>query len=198
MKRGRPLILEKRGISAAKVIRAYQLGGSTRKAAALLRVSNWRIWHTLHESGQKMNPSGLPASDRWTGGRSGAVDGWARKHPDIALPTRADDLAVLCDVSLGAARFYLKKRLRPLYALRRAAVDIRRLPIALRAEDGRVYATASVLSYRIKVERKTVSLRIEAILRSGKEVCFRIREADLPSFTALLSAGPYESEPPSD
>lgn len=196
---GRPRILEKRGIPPMKVVRAYQMTKSVRRAAALLHIGYTKVWMVLKEQNVERQPVGMQAKYRYNGGRVGAVKMYAKKHPGVVLPTDSAALAALVGCSRGAARWYLKMYMKPLYSMAKRLTDLRTANVALRSENGKLIAMRDVLNYRVHVERRVCSLRIDCLLKSGQEERFVIRSTDLPSLSALIfTANPSLSVLPSD
>jgi hypothetical protein len=189
---GRPLIMEKRNISAQKVIRAYQMLKSTRKAAAVLKISNWKVWHVLEENGIPRSRQGLPDGVRWKKGKISMVERWKKKNKDVILPTDTEDLMQLTGCTKNSAKRHITRMLMP---LRHALRDLPLLTlknVALYDHTNALVATRDILQYRAFVDRKTYLLKIEAILKDGTEVLFEYDEEDIPKLFDVLSAGPSE------
>ena len=117
-------------------------------------------------------------------------------HPEIVLPTRAKELAALVPCTLHAAKWYVKRQMRPFLSMLRRLPDIRKKNVALRAVNGHLVPMNSLLSYRVLLRRKVPALQIEAVTRSGSCVLFLVKREDLPQLSALLILGPSVSERP--
>jgi len=189
-------VLEERGISTEKLKRAYEMTKSLRKTAALLHLTTYRVHEEMKRAGLERGRGGIREADRYAHGKTGVVERFRRMHPEIVLPTRAKELAALVPCTLHAAKWYVKRQMRPFLSMLRRLPDIRKKNVALRAVNGHLVPMNSLLSYRVLLRRKVPALQIEAVTRSGSCVLFLVKREDLPQLSALLILGPSVSERP--
>jgi hypothetical protein len=94
-----------------KIVKAYKVFGSTRKAAKAIGCSNYTVCMVVRAAGLRPTEQGLTAANRWRGGRGpGTVAKWSRAHPDVIIPLRAAAIEKLIGCPRKDAYHYLEWR----------------------------------------------------------------------------------------
>jgi hypothetical protein len=126
-----------------KVIAAYRMNGSLRKAAIVLGLSFWKTRELMKTSGFVMKPRGgfSHKGKRKHKPRGGSFAIWLRENPDVKLPLDLNEIASITKCSKNAIKCSL-------YRLRRQGKKIpllrkRRHPIPSGSARSRTQGTSA-------------------------------------------------------
>jgi hypothetical protein len=119
----------KREVNVKKVIAAYRMNGSLRKAASVLGLSFWKTRELMKESGFLMKPRGgfSHKGKKKHKPRGGSFARWLRENPSIKLPLDLQEIAKITGCSPNAIKcslYRLRKKGKKIPLLRK-----RRRPI---------------------------------------------------------------------
>lgn len=165
----------RRVLSQAKVVKAYRVARTTRKAAKLLGVSHWTVQKYLHAAGIPMRRGRIPTKQKYIPNRQWSrVATWLRKHQGITLPRSPKQLAFIIGVSTDSVKCYLYRRRE--YERRKAILmpDLRQLDITFRVGE-RTLTTHDIERYELDVDPWTFRYHIKAEMKGNPGVPIRFQ-----------------------
>jgi molybdenum-dependent DNA-binding transcriptional regulator ModE len=170
-----------------KILRAYQVFGSLRKAGEVLGISYQTVRRCLKEHGAEMKPVGAAyrKGKRYVAGHRGVVARLLREHPEVRLPRSYEGIQRLIkeklgeEASLDSIRTYLYRRRKAEKERMKELGDLRKLSGLLRLVDGRSVPFRAIDSYEMKLDYHTFRYKISGVLRTGEEFRAEVRYEDI-------------------
>lgn len=179
------LKIERRGVSAKKVIAAYSHFGSLRLAAKACGVSKDTVSNVLKRFGiapvhhvRLSSKLALGPAKRYT-----TFAKWHAQHlRDEKLPSSVTAIAKLAGVSADTVKCYLYRRRKNAAALLSSLPDLRTLDIAFEDIEGNAFETKSLAEYRYVIDRFAEKAALCGRLKNEKGE----RTAILPSIEVFV------------
>jgi len=114
----------KKKIDPKKMIAAYRMHGSLKKAASVLGISFWKARNLMKKSGYLMKARGGSShkGKHKKKPRRGSFAIWLREHPEIKLPLNLQEIAKITGCSSNAIKcslYRLRKKGKKIPLLRK-------------------------------------------------------------------------------
>jgi hypothetical protein len=174
-------------LSPEKIVRAYQVFGSYRAAARILKISHWVVRRYVKEKGIPVKPIGgsWQKGKTFVSGHHGKLARFLRDFPGVRLPHEYEEIQKLVkeksgvDITLDAIRTYIYRRRKAEKERMNSLPPLDSLPGTILLEDKRKIPFRSIESYTMKIDYHTFEYLISGKLRTGEPFSATIRYEDI-------------------
>lgn len=171
MAKGRPSILESRGLTIEDIIRTFEETGTAIQTARELDIDEKTVRKYLRSSGVHLR-TGPPKGTKYKRVKKAQLDRWVEQNPETVLPRSSREIASLTGISQDAVAGKLKRRRKEFTRRIGALPDLRKTPLVVK-KKGTPYPARKWKSYVLRGDALNGVVTVIAQV-SGKEILFRV------------------------
>jgi hypothetical protein len=171
MSKGRPSILEERGLTVARIVQKFEELGTALKVATELGIDEKTVRKYLRLGGVRLR-TGPPKGTKYKRNKKAQLDEWVMENPNVVLPRDPKEITALTGLSKDAIASKLRRRKLDFIERMEKLPDLRQTRLIVKKKDQK-YPAKKWASYNLKGDPLNGIVTIHATV-GRKEILFRV------------------------